>query len=141
MLLACAAAAQDEGAPVKWDLGAHLPKHLACGTGLNTGAAVWYRLLCSTHSPQAPSAHTTWHTHILKRQDGSLNDDKRDKLMIVLAVKGPAVRPGGTPGGGYGGSEAGDDDDGGDDYGDDDGGGGDDDGGDDDIGDDDGGDA
>jgi hypothetical protein len=44
-----------------------------------------------------------------KMKDGSLSDDKRDKLMIVLAVKGPATRIGGTPSGRYGGSEQGDD--------------------------------
>jgi len=56
-----------------------------------------------------------------KMKDGSLTDDKRDKLMVVLAVKGPAGRSGGTPSGRYGGSEQGDDDDDGgdgDDYGD-----------------------
>lgn len=52
-----------------------------------------------------------------KMKDGSLTDDKRDKLMIVLAVKGPAARGGGGGSGrGGGGSEAGDDDGG--DYGD-----------------------
>ncbi len=71
-----------------------------------------------------------------KMKDGSLSDDKRDKLMIVLAVKGPATRiGGGTPsgrGGGGGGSEGryddddddeGDEDDRGDDDDDDDEGG------------------
>jgi hypothetical protein len=55
-----------------------------------------------------------------KMKDGALNDDKRDKLAVVLAVKGPAARAGGGGYGGYGGaggSDAGDDGfDGGDDY-------------------------
>lgn len=47
-----------------------------------------------------------------KMKDGSLSDDKREKLLIVLAVKGPAARAGGTPSGAMmagGGSEQGDD--------------------------------
>jgi hypothetical protein len=71
-----------------------------------------------------------------KMKDGSLTDDKRDKLMIVLAVKGPAPVArggGGTPSGAaaYGGSDEGEEPgDDGDDYGGD-GGDDDDDGGDD----------
>lgn len=49
-----------------------------------------------------------------KMKDGALGEDKREKLAIVLAVKGPAGRTGGgTPSGRFG-SEGGEDDDGGD---------------------------
>ena len=72
-----------------------------------------------------------------KMKDGSLTDDKRDKLLTVLAVKGPAGAGGGGRGGsrGYGGSEGGEDEEDGD-FGDGDGAGEDED---DDGGDDDGG--
>ncbi|KAI8467223.1 MAG: hypothetical protein J3K34DRAFT_395163 [Monoraphidium minutum] len=54
-----------------------------------------------------------------KMKDGSLTDDKRERLMVVLAVKGPAARAGGThSGGGRGGGGSGDGDDGDGGYGD-----------------------
>jgi hypothetical protein len=47
-----------------------------------------------------------------KMKEGALSADKRDKLTLVLAVKGPAARAGGGGGGsagygGYGGSGGG----------------------------------